>query len=209
MGGPAGIRTQNPPIKSRSNPLLRIAVPRRNVAVRTVASSSHGTTVQLSRNVDRAPDLGHATARWEGFEPSSPGLEPGILAGWTTTARASAPERRRANYLSRVDSSSDRAGGAKCAHTIDDCKAQPSLCFLVQVMSERVRQKALRVNRVIASRLGCRTATTAPPGRLQDVAADLCRSVVRCSQFSRWLHLGMSQVVTLCWAWSQSITIAR
>src|SRR3954470_23236935 len=36
------------------------------------------------------PAFGHATARWEGFEPLSPGLEPGILAGWTTTARAGA-----------------------------------------------------------------------------------------------------------------------
>lgn len=36
------------------------------------------------------PFSGMAAARWEGLEPSSPGLEPGILAGWTTTAHAGA-----------------------------------------------------------------------------------------------------------------------
>lgn len=46
----------------------------------------------------RTPGYGHAAARWEGFEPSSPGLEPGILAGWTTTASRGRTEcARRAN----------------------------------------------------------------------------------------------------------------
>ena len=64
-----------------------------DAASSSVASLSHGTTVELSKNDEPAahPVSGRAAARWEGFEPSSPGLEPGILAGWTTTAHAGAP----------------------------------------------------------------------------------------------------------------------
>src|SRR3954454_3165752 len=40
----------------------------------------HGITVQLSKSSSRRPVSGHAAARWEGLEPSSPGLEPGVLA---------------------------------------------------------------------------------------------------------------------------------
>ena len=47
---------------------------------RTTPRLLHGTTVQLSRSSSRTPLSGHAAARWEGLEPSSPGLEPGVLA---------------------------------------------------------------------------------------------------------------------------------
>jgi hypothetical protein len=90
---------------------------------------SHGTTVQLSRSNAAHHVSGHAAARWEGFEPSSPGLEPGILAGWTTTAHGCASRASPASsYWSRNDSQLRRGGRARYAHVDDGCSMQPCMC---------------------------------------------------------------------------------
>src|SRR3954471_16962362 len=83
-------------------------------------------------SVRRAPVSGHAAARWEGFEPSSPGLEPGILACWTTTAHgcASAAPPRTDYQKSRVDFWISRCGRIRYAHVNVDSCSLPSSCFL-------------------------------------------------------------------------------
>src|SRR3954471_5638175 len=83
-------------------------------------------------SVRRAPVSGHAAARWEGVEPSSPGLEPGILACWTTTAHgcASAAPPRTDYQKSRVDFWISRCGRIRYAHVNVDSCSLPSSCFL-------------------------------------------------------------------------------
>src|SRR4051795_9548896 len=84
------------------------------------------------RASSRAPVSGHVAARWEGFEPSSPGLEPGILACWTTTAHGCAsPAPPGSDYQkSRIDFWLRPRGRIRYAHANVDSWSLPSSCFL-------------------------------------------------------------------------------
>jgi hypothetical protein len=62
------------------------ATPRPRARRRGETSRCRMASLCSCQGADAARVSAHAAARWEGFEPSSPGLEPGILSDWTTTA---------------------------------------------------------------------------------------------------------------------------
>src|SRR3954452_2896473 len=92
---------------------------------------SHGTTVQLSKSSSRAPVSGHAAARWEALEPSSPGLEPGVLALDDHRSRVRIACATRRDYQkSRIDFWVRPRGRIRYAHVNVDSCSLPSSCFL-------------------------------------------------------------------------------